>query len=161
MATLYEINDKIADAIKKSIDPETGEVINEHLSEELDSLGLERGSKIDSILCVIKNKKADAEMFAAEAEFQKKRADAAKNEAKRLTEYLRSQIEEGEKFSSNHGAISWRKSTAVKIDDVMKLPENFRTAEWKANKKAVGDWLKSGGELPGATLTVKQNMIVK
>lgn len=161
MATLYDIDTRIEEVFKAAIDPETGEIVSPEALNALDDLELERSEKIDNIICFIKNSKSDAAAYKAEADRQKKRYEAAMRKAESLTKYLAMHVEEGKKFSNAHGEITWRKSVSVDVPDVMALPEEYRRAEWKADKKSIGDVLKKGGEVSGASLVEKKNMIVR
>lgn len=161
MATLYDIDSRMEEAFRNAIDMETGEVVDEKLLASLDDLEIERNEKIDNIICFIKNLKSDAAAYKAEADVQKKRYESAKKKAESLTKYLELHMEKGKKFSCAHGEVSWRKSKSVKVDNVMDLPEEFRQAEWKANKKLIGDTLKKGTEVSGACLVENQNMVIK
>lgn len=162
MATLYDIDERLANIFVMddgtAVDKESGEILD---TGKLDALNMERNEKIDNILCYIKNLRSDAMSYKEEADKQKKRYEAAMRKATSLVNYLSMHMEPGKKFSNAHGEITWRKSVSVDVKDVMALPEEYRRAEWKADKKSIGDVLKKGGEVSGASLIEKQNMIVK
>ena len=60
MANLYEINK----AILECLDPETGEIIDDRISELL----MEKEQKLENIALWIKNLQADVQMFKSEKE---------------------------------------------------------------------------------------------
>lgn len=154
---LYEINAAIMDCMQE-VDEETGELLN---VEMLDSLLLARDEKIENIACWIKNLKADAEALKAEKDSFAKRQKAAENKVEQLKQYL-SNVLEGEKFSSDKAAISFRKSEAVEIDDWTKLDKDYlKYKDPDVDKTAVKKALKSGCILNGVRLVEKQNIQIK
>lgn len=154
---LYEINAAIMDCMQE-VDEETGELLN---VEMLDSLLLARDEKIENIACWIKNLKADAEALKAEKDSFAKRQKAAEKKVEQLKQYL-SNVLEGEKFSSDKAAISFRKSEAVEIDDWTKLDKDYlKYKDPDVDKTAVKKALKSGCILNGVRLVEKQNIQIK
>ncbi|MFW5631142.1 MAG: siphovirus Gp157 family protein [Acetivibrio ethanolgignens] len=154
---LYEINAAIMDCMQE-VDEETGELLN---VEMLDSLLLAKDEKIENIACWIKNLKADAEALKAEKDSFAKRQKAAENKVEQLKQYL-SNVLEGEKFSSDKAAISFRKSEAVEIDDWTKLDKDYlKYKDPDVDKSAVKKALKSGCILNGVRLVEKQNIQIK
>lgn len=162
MATLYDIDERLASIFitedGTAVDENTGEILD---AAALDAIQMERAEKIDNIMCYIKNLRSDAESYKAEADRLAKRYKAATNKANYLIEYLAAHMEEGKKFSNAHGEIGWRKTVSVDVPDVMKLPEEYRKAEWKPDKKALSAVLKKGEVIPGASLLEKMKMQVK
>lgn len=154
---LYEINAAIMDCMQE-VDEETGELLN---VEMLDSLLLAKDEKIENIACWIKNLKADAEALKAEKDAFAKRQKAAENKVEQLKQYLRNVLE-GEKFSSDKAAISFRKSEVVEIDDWTKLDKDYlKYKDPDVDKSAVKKALKSGCILNGVRLVEKQNIQIK
>lgn len=140
-----------------------GEMLPDHWAE-LDALELSRDAKIEACIRYHKNQAALAAMIDKEIEALQARSASHRNSAKRQKEYLAYFIKPGEKHEYGTGRISWRESSSVDVPDVGKLPPEFvrvipATAE--PDKKKIGDELKAGREVPGATLTRKNNIQIK
>lgn len=162
MAALYKINIELLEKYgeyEASIDPETGEVMDEteDLLRQIEALKIDRFEKVENIGCLIKNLRSDAEQIKAEADKLTKRAKAAQNKADRLKSYLEREFF-GEKYKSSRVAISWGRTKSVNIIDESLVPQEFLTTkvEVNPNKKEIGAVLKAGGEVSGCVLEEKQ-----
>lgn len=158
---IYEIDRAITDLV----DAETGEIID---IEALAALQMERDQKIENVACWYKNEVGDAEKIDAEIKSLTARRDSAKKRAESLKKYLSDALF-GAAWESPKAKISYRKSTGVQIEDEQKF------IEWAVDnrenlivykdptisKKAVGDALKSGEEIPGATLYTANNISIR
>lgn len=111
--TLYEI-DRGIEALVNAVDPETGEITVDN--DALDALMMERDSKIENIACYIKNLTADAKAIKEEEAALSARRRAAEKKVERLKNYL-SYALQGEKFQTAKCSVSFRRSTAVEVDD--------------------------------------------
>lgn len=157
---LYEINE----AIENLIDHETGEILD---YTEFAQLQLARDEKIENTALFVKNLRAEAAAIKAEREVLAERETAAKKKADRLAAYLGIMLD-GSKFETSRVALTYRKSTAVDINEAVFMPfalemdsDLLRYKEPKINKKAVADALKSGREIPGAMLVERNNLQIK
>ena len=56
--------------------------------------------------------------------------------------------------------VSFRKSEAVEVDDLL-LPESYKVATWKADKKRLKEDLKNGLEILGAELVERKNLSIR
>lgn len=161
--TLYEIDRAIEDTLLLAIDPETGEVKDEALLDQFEQLQMDRDQKIENIGCFIKNLEADAAAIKAEAKNLAARAKAAENKAEHLREYLQFCLG-GEKFNTPRLAVSFRHSKKVEVDPdrLYDIPEEYlRYKEPEPDKKAIGDALKAGQDIPGCELVENVSMIIK
>ena len=138
---------------------EDGEILDEELAKDLDALMIERDTKIENIALWIKNLKAEAEAVKTEKDKLAKREKSLSNLADRLKEYL-SQNLNGEKFSTPRVVLSWRKSTAVEVDDTFS-DERFIKYEPKISKSDIKDALKSGEIIEGARLVENNSLQIK
>lgn len=158
--TLYEINSKLAEIIDES----TGEIID---FEAFESLMMAKEEKSENIALAIKNITAEASAIASEIKALTERKKAAENKVSRLKEYL-SYILAGEKLKTGKVSVSYRKSSAVEVD------ESFR--EWAENngldnlltykdpepsKTAIKEWLADGNECPSARIVERESLIIK
>lgn len=152
---LFELNQAVRD-FELEIDEETGEILN---ADALDSLELERDTKIENIALWIKNLKAEAEAVKKQKEAFYSREKALTNKAERLKEYLANNLM-GEKFKTERVVLSWRKSQAVEVDDNFS-DERFIKYEPKISKSEIKDALKSGEIIEGARLVENNSLQIK
>ena len=152
---LFELNQAVRD-FELEIDEETGEILN---ADALDSLELERDTKIENIALWIKNLKAEAEAVKKQKEAFYSREKALTNKAERLKEYLANNLR-GEKFKTERVVLSWRKSQAVEVDDNFS-DERFIKYEPKISKSEIKDALKSGEIIEGARLVENNSLQIK
>lgn len=151
MANLYEIDQTILGCL----DLETGEVID---PERLESLHMERSQKIENIVLWIKNLESDALAFKAEKDAFAKREKAATNKAEQLKKYLTDALD-GQKFSTDRCAVSFRRSEQVMILDEKMVPLDVMIPEvsFKPDKAAIKELLKNGTEVCGCCLVENLN----
>ena len=161
--TLYEINKIIENVLENCIDPETGEIADEELMVQYDSLQLQRDEKAENICCFIKNLKADAAAIKEEAKKLTARAKAAENKAEHLEQYLGFCLH-GEKLNTPRASVSYRRSQFVEVEEgaTRFLPDEYiRIKDPEPDKVAIKAALKEGKELPGCYLVDKVSMIIK
>ena len=155
MSSLYEINE----AIRNTIDLDTGEIVD---FEAFEALQLERDEKIENIGLWIKNLNADAAAYKAEKDSFAEKQRRAENKAESLKKYLDSVLA-GSKFNTTRVSISYRKSTAVEVDE-SKLP-----AKWLrvipethvVDRAEITKALKAGEKIDGAVLVENNNIQIK
>ncbi len=154
MATLFEIQDEI----RSLVDEETGEIAD---IEAFEQLNLTLDEKVKNIALWVLNLKSDMKQYEEqEKRFAEKKA-TAKNKAERLTALLEAFLK-GEKRSFPEVNISYRKSESVTVADGVKLDECYlRYKEPEVNKTALKEALKSGKEIEGVTLEVRQNIQIR
>lgn len=160
--TLYEIDSRLASLI----DEETGELLD---YEAFEQLQIERESKLENTALWYKDLMAQAAAIKAEADALTERRKSAERTAERLKEYLGRALD-GEKFSTPRCEVTFRRSTALEVEDPADLIEwakrngHDECITYKApevSKKAVTALLKSGMEVPHAQLVQKLNVGVK
>lgn len=157
MATLYELTGQFLDIYNLDLDDETK-------LDTLDSMdwNSDYENKVENYIKVIKNTEADIE--------------ARKNEIKRLTELNRADERKNERMKENlkesmaltgHERVdttlfkvSFRKSEAVEVDDLL-LPEAYKVATYKPDKKRLKEDLKNGLEIIGASLVERKNLSIR
>ena len=157
---------KIAEALERCVklvsgnyvDTETGEVID---TEAIESLEMERDTKIRNIACWIRNLDAEEKALAEQERIYRDRKNTAHNKKEDLKEYLASFLA-GKKWKNEEVNISWRKSEAVEVTDMKKLSSYYlRYREPEVNKTLLKADLKAGVKLEGAVLTEKNNIQIK
>ena len=157
--TLYEINERIMDAVANCVDIETGEIVGD--TEELEALEMARDDKLDNIACLIKNIKAEAEAIKAEKMKLAARQASAEKKAEWLENYLIRNMMPGETLNRSRVVIRWRRSESVAVDNVDALPDGYFVTKKEPNKTIIKNALKAGIEVPGAALVEKQNIQIR
>lgn len=157
METLYELTGQFLDIYNMELDEETK-------LDTLDSIDWETEyeTKVENYIKVMKNLEADVE--------------ARNNEIKRLTELNKADEKKKEHLKDTLSAsmsltghervdtplfkVSFRKSQAVEVDEAV-LPEAYKVATWKADKKRLKEDLKNGLEIIGASLVERKNLSIR
>lgn len=151
---LFEINEEIM----KCVDVETGEIIDE---VKLQQLQMARDIKIENIACWIKNILSDAEALKAQKQFFADRQKAAENKAESLKRYL-SKVLEGQKFTTDKVAVSFRKTSSVNVTDITQLKEEYlKYADPTPDKTAIKNAIKAGKDVAGAEIVEGQSISIK
>lgn len=155
--TLYEINEKLRN-FEFEVDEETGEILNEG---ELDTLEMSKTEKVRNICMLIKNYRAEAKALKDEADAFSKRYQHAKNEAKRLADYLQRELD-GEEFKCTEAIVSYRKSESVECDDISLVPTDYlRYKTPDLDRTEIKKALKNGVEIEGCHLKTNINIQIK
>lgn len=157
MATLYELTGQFLEIYNLELDEETK-------LDTLDSIDWQTDyeEKVENYIKVIKNIESDVE--------------ARKNEIKRLTElnkadekkkdHLKETLSTSmvltghERVDTPLFKVSFRKSQAVEVDELV-LPESYKVATWKPDKKQLKEDLKNGLEIVGASLVERKNLSIR
>lgn len=165
--TLYEIDRAIAEALVECVDMETGEVIID--LEAIEALQMEREAKLENLALYIKNLVSEATAIREEEKALAERRKAKEAKAERIKNYLAQSLG-GLTFETSRVKCSFRKSTAVNVTDSANLLwflENkghescIKRKEPEIVKAELAKLLKSGEQIPGATLEERNNMTIK
>lgn len=157
---LYELDRTIETIIENGffIDEETGEYFDE---EALNQLQIDKAEKLENVLLMVKNYKAEAEAIKTEKDALAKRQAQAEKRAEWLLEYAKSSLN-GEDFKTARVAVAYRKSEKVEIEEWAKLPDEYLTFKDPVPKKTeLKKALKSGTVIDGVKLVECRNMSVK
>jgi len=154
MASLYEINQQILECI----DLETGEILEGSKYNELE---LAKEEKLENIALYYKNMLSEAEALKAEKNAFAEREKQARAKAESLKKLLDNELG-GNKFETTRVKISYRKSTAVAVDED-KLPAKWtNVVETRTpDKNRIKEALKAGESIDGAMLIETNNIQVK
>lgn len=151
---LFEIERQIMSCV----DMETGEIID---TEKLDQLSMERDVKIENIACWIKNLSAEAAALKEQKQAFADRQKAAENKMESLKKYLATYLN-GQKFSTEKVAVSFRKTSAVNVTDISLIPNDYlKHAEPTVDKTAVKNAIKAGIKVAGAEIVEGQSISIK
>ena len=156
---IYEIDN----AMFSLIDEETGEIKDYEAFEELQ---MQREEKIENVALWYKNLIAESKAIREEEKALAERRKSLENKAEQLKTYINRALQ-GNKFSTSKVAISYRKSTAVEVDDkfidyAMKNNNDLLTFKRpEPNKTVIKGMLQGGFDIPHAELVERNNMSIK
>jgi len=156
---IYEIDN----AMFSLIDEETGEIKDYEAFEELQ---MQREEKIENTALWYKNLVAESKAIREEEKALAERRKSLENKAENLKNFINRTLD-GNKFSTSKVAISYRKSTAVEVDDefidyAMKNNNDLLTFKRpEPNKTVIKGMLQGGFDIPHAELVERNNMSIK
>lgn len=156
---IYEIDN----AMFSLIDEETGEIKDYEAFEELQ---MQREEKIENTALWYKNLVAESKAIREEEKALAERRKSLENKAESLKNFVNRTLN-GNKFSTSKVAISYRKSTAVEVDDefidyAMKNNSDLLTYKQpEPNKAVIKEMLRGGFDIPHAELVERNNMSIK
>lgn len=152
---LYEIDLEILSCV----DAETGEILD---FERLESLTMERDRKIENVALWVKNLMSDAGAIKAEKDALAEREAKCRAKAESLKRYLADALQ-GQKFSTAKCAVSFRKASAVQVDDVDRIPAELLrvTTTIEPNKTAIKAAIKEGCDVSGCQLIETMSVQIK
>jgi len=152
---LYEIDE----ALEKCFDPETGEIVDE---EAFNALLEEKDKKIEGVMCIVKNRAALIAELKAEKKRITDRITSLENRNEGTIGFL-DHVLAGHSFETAKGRCSYRKSQAVNILDVAKIPKKYveEVYDLKPDKAAIKKAINGGEKVPGAELEERNSLSVK
>lgn len=156
--------EKAYEMFYNSIDEETGE-IDLDAKKQLEEIKIAWNEKVIALAEFIKRIRGDIETYKVEID----RLVKIKKSLENKEAFLKNVLDENmrarslTKFDDVTCKISYRKSERVEIEDLDKLPEEFRKAVTtiSADKIAIKDALKQGLKVDGAVLVVSDNIQIK
>lgn len=157
MATLYELTGQFLDIYNLELDEETK-------LDTLDSIDWETEyeTKVENYIKVMKNLEADVEARKNEIKrlMELNKADEKKKEHLKDTLSASMSLTGHERVDTPLFKVSFRKSQAVEVDEAV-LPEVYKVATWKPDKKRLKEDLKNGLEIIGASLVERKNLSIR
>ena len=163
MRKLYEIKEDIANLIEinadRFVNGETGEIINK---ADFDALQMEYSEKMEGVALGYKREVAMAEAIDAEIKALKARKDYHDKKAEGYKGFMAAELA-GNKFETPKVRISWRKSEAVEVTNIDRLPEKYLriVTNIDPDKKQLKADLKAGAVVDGCQLVTKNNIQIK
>ena len=164
MTSLFLIGAEYRDAAERLADLQLDEAT---VADTLEGLSGELEVKAQAVGHMIRRLEADAAAIKQWVQTASDRAKAVQARADSLHAYLSNTLAAcGIQRVEGHGiAISWRKSTAVVIDEPGLIPAQFmRQPEPPPpapDKRSIGDAIKAGAEVPGAHIETRSNLQIK
>lgn len=157
----YFIDQRIEEALEESIDPETGEIIDEKKLDEIIALQKEKQDAVEQIGLYYKDIKAAAEAVKAEKDKLAQHQKALEHRADSIKEYLGRALA-GQKFKTPRLSVGYRTSETTEIEDISKIPDEYLVwAKPTANKTKIKEALGRGEQVPGAYIKAHNNVIIK
>lgn len=157
MATLYELTGQFLDIYNLELDEETK-------LDTLDSIDWQTDyeEKVENYIKVIKNIESDVEARKAEIKrlTELNKADEKKKDHLKETLSTSMQLTGHKRVDTPLFKVSFRKSQAVEVDELV-LPESYKVATWKPDKKRLKEDLKNGLEIVGASLVERKNLSIR
>lgn len=157
MSTLYELTGQYLEIYNLDMDDETKQ-------DTLDSIDWNEDyeNKVEGYIKVIKNLDADMEVRKNEIERLRKLNDADNSKKERMKEAVKESMEltGHDRVDTPLFKVSFRKSEAVEVDDLL-LPEAYKVATYKPDKKLLKEDLKNGLEILGAELVERKNLSIR
>lgn len=157
MATLYELTGQFLDIYNLELDEETK-------LDTLDSIDWQTDyeEKVENYIKVIKNIESDVEARKAEIKrlTELNKADEKKKDHLKETLSTSMALTGHERVDTQLFKVSFRKSQAVEVDETV-LPEAYKVATWKPDKKRLKEDLKNGLEIIGASLVERKNLSIR
>lgn len=157
--SLYQIDRAIQDLLDAgfnyTIDEETGELIYDDRSAELEQLQMDRAAKLEAVALYIKNLVALAADIKAEEDALETRRKAHEKKAENLRRYLGNSLTAAQEdgFETAKVQVSFTKSSAVIVDEALLdkafIKEKVKT-EYSPDKKAIRAAIKAGQTVAGA-----------
>lgn len=163
MTALYVIANEYRAAAEKladmDLDPQT-------IADTLEGLSGELEVKAQSVAYMVRNLEVTAAAIKEHEAQQAARRKAIENRADGLKRYLASCMEATgiEKIEGPGVKLSFRKSSAVVIDGEDLIPAEFMRVKPapppEPDKKAIGDAIKDGREVPGAHIEARRSLVI-
>ena len=157
MATLYELTGQFLDIYNMELDDETK-------LDTLESIDWQHDyeEKVENYIKAIKNTEADMEARKNESDRLLELNKKDKRKVERMKEVLKDSmaLTGHERVDTPLFKVSFRKSEAVEVDDLL-LPEAYKVATYKPDKKRLKEDLKNGLEILGAELVERKNLSIR
>ena len=147
MATLYELTGQFLEIYNLELDEETK-------LDTLDSIDWQTDyeEKVENYIKVMKNE------IKRLTDLNK--ADEKKKDHLKETLSASMSLTGHERVDTPLFKVSFRKSQAVEVDELV-LPESYKVATWKPDKKRLKEDLKNGLEIVGASLVERKNLSIR
>jgi hypothetical protein len=159
MVRLFDIAAELESLLNSSVD-ENGEISEESIAA-LDALEMQRDEKCLAIAAYALGQEAEADAVKAHADKLARRAQIHRNHASRLRAYIAQHLPAGHACSDFRVRLGWRKSTAVRVTDEGKLPEQFWRVTREPALSDIKDALKAGESVDGAELEPRNNLVIR
>ena len=158
---LFEITNEWKELQELLLDPEVEQGDIEKAYADITEA---RNVKLENCLKVIKHFDAMEQGIAYEIKRLQAHKEAIVGAGERLREWVKFNLQQGEKFECTVGGFSWRKSEAVVSETPdTPIPEAYEVVEFvtKPDKKLMKKDLECGANIPGWKIEKRENLVVK
>ena len=157
---LYEIQEQI-EYLLNLVDEDGA--IEESSFAQLEELAIAEEEKLENIGLLLKNWTAEAKAIREEEKNLADRRRAIENQADRLKEYAGNHLLKSNRseFKTAKVRLSFRKSTAVQVDNDELIPDEFWQVKKEISRSLIGKALKDGQVVAGCMLVERQNLQVR
>jgi hypothetical protein len=137
------------------------------MADTLEGMSGDLEHKALSVAHVARSLDADASAVEQWAKDAAERAKAIRAQADRLRDYLERSLDLAgiEKVEGPGVRISWRKTTAVQIEDAAQIPADLMRVKPapapEPDKTAIRDAIKAGREVPGARIVTSRALQIR
>ena len=162
---LFEISKAYEEVIENGFheDSETGEILFDE--ESLDELIGDFNSKVDNIVCYIKNLETLNTGIKKEIDSMSARKKANEKKIENLKSYIVSVLKSRDlkKYQTEKNAINIRKSSLIEIIDIDDIDDKYKTVKttYAPNKAEIKTAILSGKTVDGAKIVEKENLQIK
>lgn len=157
-------HDALDDALADCVDKETGEIVDNPLTIE-DALSKLQGTATEVVAMagsMIMEINAEIEDWEDAEKRAKANKDNLKGKLAKLKDATLNYMDKtGIKSISGKVNVSTRSSKAVSIDNEAELPEEYWRIKYEPDKTAISKAIKSGQDVPGASLQTNRSLIIK
>jgi len=162
---LYEIKDAMVDTLDIFLESEQAEIDRDFYSETMKYLKEELSNKSSGIIKYLSNLDAEALTIKCEIERLTKAKKSRERKSENLKSYLVNtmQILEKTKIETDLGTYGLRKSTAIEIFDIGKIPEKYIRIKQdiSVDKRELTNHIKAGNSIEGAALVDRFTLNIK
>ena len=162
---------QIADAYQLALDAMTAQadadgVLPDDLREALNQLEGTFNEKAVNVASYVKSLEAEANAIAEVKKTMERRVTSLSNQALRLRDYLKAEMERTGILNVNHPWLALRiqvNPPSVVIEDEDRIPDDFKetVSAVKLLKAEIGKALKSGQAVPGARLEQSSRLVIQ
>ena len=158
--TFFSYEPLFAELFRRSVDPDTGEIINPNFQEELNALELEQSKKIEQAALAYRN--AMIELEAAKKVKKNLEDVIAKKTASSefFKDYVTDQLA-GKKFKNELISIWYGHRSYVDVPDESLVPDEYFKVERTLKKTEILDAINLGKEVPGASVKSRDYTVIK
>lgn len=134
---------------------ESGGELSRELELVIDNVGTALAEKAESYIFVTRRLEANAAFFKEEAEKYTRAAKALCNASDRLKDKLKEAMVatgKDEIIGDTMKIVLSDSQPKLVVEDETKIPQSFKIVKYEIDKSRIKDLLKTGEEIPGASL---------
>jgi hypothetical protein len=162
---LYEIKEAMVDTLDIFLESEQEEIDRDFYSDTMEYLKEELSKKSSNIIKYLSNLDAEALTIKVEIDRLTRAKKARERKSSSLKSYLVNtmQILEKTKIETELGTYGLRKSTALEVFDMDKIPEEYLKVkkEVSVDKRELTNHIKAGETIEGAALVERYSLQIR